>query len=203
MSAMKRARAPRRAVFLDRDGVINREVDYLSRLDQLEVLPGVPAALRALRAAGFKLVVVTNQSGVARGYFSLTQLGRIHRELKRRLARAGARWDALYFSPHAADSRHPMRKPGVGMLSAARRRFGLDLASSYLVGDTTTDVKTARNAGCVAVLVRTGKGGRDGKHADARPDKTCRDLGAAARWILARERRLNAGARRRGTPARL
>jgi D-glycero-D-manno-heptose 1,7-bisphosphate phosphatase len=176
-------------VFLDRDGVINREVDYLSRVDQLEVLPGAAGALKSLRAAGFKLVVITNQSGVARGYFSLAQLARIHRELRKRLARAGAKWDALYFSPHAADSAHPMRKPGIGMLEAAKRRLGLDLRASYLVGDTTTDVKTARNAGCVAVLVRTGKGGRDGKHPDARPDKVCRDLASAARWILARERR--------------
>ncbi len=178
----------RRAVFLDRDGVLVREVDYLRELRQLEVLPGVPAALKALRAAGFKVVVVTNQSGVARGYFSLARLRLIHRELKVRLARSGAKWDALYFSPHHPDSGHHWRKPGLGMVNAARRRFGLDLKASYFVGDTTTDVQTARNAGCAAVLVRTGKGGRDGKH-PARPDKTCRDLGAAARWILAREKR--------------
>jgi D-glycero-D-manno-heptose 1,7-bisphosphate phosphatase len=176
-------------VFLDRDGVINREVDYLSRVEQIDVLAGAPAAMRALRAAGFKLVVVTNQSGVARGYFGVAQLGRIHRALKARLARSGAKWDALYFSPHAADSRHPMRKPGIGMLLKAKKRFGLDLKASYLVGDTTTDVQTARNAGCAAVLVRTGKGGRDGKHPGVRPDRVCRDLGAAARWILAREKR--------------
>lgn len=173
-------------MFLDRDGVIVAEKDYLSRPSQLRVLPGVPGAMKALRAAGFKVVVVTNQSGVARGYFSLAQLGRIHRELKKRLARAGAKWDALYFSPHGPDSGHPMRKPGTGMLRAARRRFGLDLKASYLVGDTTTDVQTARNAGCAAVLVRTGQAGRDGKHPRARPDKVCRDLPAAARWILSR-----------------
>lgn len=182
-----RKRAPkRRAVFLDRDGVINREVDYLSRVDELVVLPGVPAAMKALRAAGFKVVVVTNQSGIARGYFSEAQLGRIHRALKAKLARAGAKWDALYYSPHAADSAHPMRKPGIGMLKKAAKRFGLDLKSSYLVGDTTTDIQTARNARSTAVLVRTGKAGRDGKHA-VKADKTCRDLAAAARWILARE----------------
>ncbi len=173
-------------MFLDRDGVINREVDYLSRVEQIDVLAGVPRAMKALRAAGFKLVVVTNQSGVARGYFSVAQLGRIHRELKKRLARDGAKWDALYFSPHAADSRHPLRKPGIGMLRKAQKRFGLDLKASYFVGDTTTDLRTARNARCVAVLVRTGKGGRDGKYA-VKADKTCRDLAAAARWILARE----------------
>jgi D-glycero-D-manno-heptose 1,7-bisphosphate phosphatase len=187
---MKREASARRAVFLDRDGVINREVDYLSRVDQIDVLAGVPDAMKSLRAAGFKVVVVTNQSGVARGYFSEAQLGRIHRALKTQLARAGAKWDALYYSPHAADSAHPLRKPGIGMLLKAKKRFGLDLKASYLVGDTTTDIKTARNAGCVAVLVRTGKGGRDGKHAGAKADKTCRDLAAAARWILARDKKV-------------
>lgn len=173
-------------MFLDRDGVLVREVDYLSEPSQLSVLPGVPRALKSLRAAGFKLIVVTNQSGVARGYFSLAMLGKIHRELKRRLAKNGANWDALYFSPHAADSAHPWRKPGIGMIKAAEKRFNLDLKTSYFIGDTTTDVQTARNAGCVAILVRTGKAGRDGTHPSAKPDKICRDLAAAARWIRAR-----------------
>jgi histidinol-phosphate phosphatase family protein len=175
-------------VFLDRDGVLVREVDYLSDPSQLSVLPGVPRALTSLREAGFKLIVITNQSGVARGYFSLAMLAKIHRELKRRLAKSGAKWDALYFSHHAADSAHPWRKPGIGMLKAAKKRFRLDLKASYFVGDTTTDVQTARNAGVAPILVRTGYGGRDGKHPKAKPDKVCRDLAAAARWILARER---------------
>ena len=179
----------RNAVFLDRDGVIVREADYLSRVDQLSVLRGVPAAMKALRAAGFKIVVVTNQSGVARGYFSLAQLGRIHRELKRRLAKAGAKWDALYFSPHGPDSGHSWRKPGIGMLKAARKRFRLDLKSCYFVGDTTADIQTARNAGCTAILVRGGQGGRDGKYPKAKPDATVRDLPAAARWILSHSAR--------------
>jgi histidinol-phosphate phosphatase family protein len=186
---MKRRTTGHKAVFLDRDGVIVREADYLSRVEQLSILRGVPEAMTALRAAGFKVVVVTNQSGVARGYFSLAQLGRIHRELKRRLARAGAKWDALYFSPHGPNSRHPWRKPGTGMLKAAKKRFKLDLKSSYFVGDTTVDVQTARNAGCTAVLVRGGRGGRDGKHPKAKPDKTARDLPAAARWILSHSAR--------------
>ena len=170
---------------MDRDGVLVREVDYLSRPSQLSILPGTAQALKSLHAAGFKLIVVTNQSGVARGYFSLTMLGKIHRELKRRLAKSGAKWDALYFSHHAADSAHPWRKPGIGMLKTAKKRFNLDFESSFFVGDTTTDVQTARNAGCTAILVRTGKAGRDGKH-PAKADKTCRDLAAAARWILSR-----------------
>jgi D-glycero-D-manno-heptose 1,7-bisphosphate phosphatase len=173
-------------VFLDRDGVLVKERDYLGHPDELLVLPGVPRALKSLRDAGFKLVVVTNQSGIARGYFTLTMLARIHRELKRRLAKSGAKWDALYFSPHGPDSKHPWRKPGIGMLAAAKNRFGLDLSSSYFIGDTTSDVQTALNAGCVPILVRTGHGGRDGKHPKAKPEKTCRDLAAAARWILSR-----------------
>jgi histidinol-phosphate phosphatase family protein len=186
---MKRRATKKKAVFLDRDGVIVREMDYLSRVEQLSVLRGVPAAMKALRAAGFKIVVVTNQSGVARGYFSLAQLGRIHRELKRRLAKAGAKWDALYFSPHGPESRHPWRKPGTGMLKAAKKRFHLDLKSCYFVGDTTTDVQTAHNAGSIAILVRGGKGGRDGKHPKAKPDATVRDLPAAARLILSQSPR--------------
>jgi len=153
--------------------VLVREVDYLCRPSQLKVIPGVPRALKSLRAAGFKLVVITNQSGIARGYFSVAMLGRIHRELRRRLAKSGAKWDALYFSPHAADSAHPWRKPGTGMLKAAQKRFDLDMKACYMVGDTTTDVQTARNAGCAPVLVRTGHGGRDGKHPRAKPDRTC------------------------------
>ena len=183
---MRLRELPRRAVFLDRDGVLVREMDYLRDPSQLDVLPGVPQALKSLREAGFRLIVVTNQSGVARGYFSLAMLGKIHRELKRRLATKGAKWDALYFSPHAADSAHPWRKPGIGMLKAGKKRFRLDLASCYFVGDTTTDVQTARNAGCVPILVRTGKAGRDGKYPKAKPDKVCRDLASAARWILSR-----------------
>ena len=182
---MKPGRTPRRAVFLDRDGVIVREVDYLSRISQLKVIPGAARAMRNLRAAGFKVVVVTNQSGVARGMFSLAQLARIHRELKKRLAMSGAKWDALYFSPHHPDSGHPMRKPGSGMLLAAKRRFRLDLTSSYLVGDTTTDIKTARNARCTAILVRTGYAGRDRRY-NVKPDRRCDDLAAAARWIIGR-----------------
>ncbi len=176
-------------MFLDRDGVLVRERNYLSDPSQLSVLPGVPKALKALRAAGFKLIVVTNQSGVARGYFSLNTLAKIHRELKRRLAKGGAKWDAIYFSPHAPGSGHSWRKPGIGMLKAAKKRFHLDLKASYLVGDTTTDVQAALNAGCSSILVRTGKAGRDGKHPKARPDKICRDLAAAARWILSRAAR--------------
>lgn len=174
-----------RAVFVDRDGVLIRDRNYLGDPAGVSVYAGVPAALKSLRRAGFKIVVVSNQSGVARGLLTRRQVDAVHARLKSLLAAQGAKWDALYWSPHGPKSRHPWRKPGIGMLLAARRRLGLDLSASYLVGDKTSDLECARRAGCAAVLVRTGKGGRDGEFR-ARPQKTSRGLAAAARWILSR-----------------
>lgn len=187
MSPGKKSRG--RAVFLDRDGVIIEEVHYLRRSEEIRLIAGAAGAISRLRRAGFKIIVVSNQSGVARGYVTRTGVERIHRDLRRRLRLRGAKIDALYYCPH-----HPLfskgrpclcRKPALGMLRTAVRRFSLDLAGSFLVGDTTTDVRTARNAGCRAILVRSGYGGKDGKY-KVRPDAVCRDLPAASAWILAR-----------------
>lgn len=174
-----------RAVFVDRDGVLIRDRHYLGDPGGVRLYAGVPAALKALRRAGFKVVVVSNQSGVARGRLTRRQVDAVHARLKALLARAGAKWDALYYSPHGPDSGHPWRKPGTGMLQAARRRFGLDLRASYLVGDKTSDIECARRAGCAGVLVRTGKGGRD-REFKARPAFTARGFSSAARWVLSR-----------------
>lgn len=174
-----------KAVFIDRDGVLIRDADYLDTIDELVVYGGAPQALKLLREAGFKIVIVTNQSGVARGYFSLKTVHKIHAELKRRLARSGARWDAIYVSPHGPDSGHSWRKPGTGMLLAAKKRFGLDLKRSFLIGDKTSDIECARRAGCASALVLTGTGGRD-KAYKAKPTAVRRDILSAARWIVAR-----------------
>ena len=175
-------RARRAAVFLDRDGVLIRDRNYLADPAGVALIKGAPEALKLLRAAGLKIVVVSNQSGVARGLITPRQLAAVNAELERRLARAGARWDLLLFSPHGPKSRHPWRKPGIGMLLAAKRRLGLDLRASWLVGDKTSDIECARRAGCAGVLVRTGKGGRDGEYA-AKPVFASRNLLAAARRI--------------------
>ena len=177
----------RRAVFLDRDGVVIEEVNYLSHPDQLKLVPGSARAIARLRKAGFTIVVVTNQSGVARGYLTLKTLRQVHRLLDKRLQVQGAKLDARYFCPHlpaqAGKTGCSCRKPELGMLEKAQKRFRLDLTRSYFVGDTTTDTLTAKRAGCTAVLVRTGKAGRD-KVYRARPHKTCKDLAAAADWII-------------------
>lgn len=173
-----------RAVFIDRDGVIIRDAEYLSDPAGIRVIAGAPLALALLKKAGFKLVVVTNQSGVARGYYSVATLNRIHAALKRRLAGKGARWDALYFSPHGPDSASVMRKPKPGMLLAAKRRFRLDMKASWMIGDKTSDIECARRAGVRSVLVRTGKGGKDRAY-KAKPHAIKKDILAAAGWIIA------------------
>jgi D-glycero-D-manno-heptose 1,7-bisphosphate phosphatase len=176
-----------RAVFLDRDGVVIEEVNYLSRPDQLRLIPGSARAIARLRRAGFKVVIITNQSGVGRGYLTLKTLREVHRLLAQKLAEHGAKYDALYFCPHlpakTGKKGCACRKPKLGMIKKAQKRFRLDLSRGFFVGDTTTDVLTAKRAGCTAVLVRTGKAGRDKVHS-ARPHKTCKDLAAAADWII-------------------
>lgn len=171
--------------------MIIEEVNYLRSPDQLHLLRGAAKAISRLRRAGLKAIVVTNQSVVARGHLTLRGLEAIHRRLRRLLWAQGARLDAIYFCPHypgAGRSKNcRCRKPKTGMLEAAARRFGLDLRSCYLIGDATTDIRTARNAGCRALLVRTGKGGRDGRY-KTRPDRIFRDLGEAALWVLKAER---------------
>ena len=175
----------RRAVFLDRDGVLIREVNYLRRPEQVRLIKGSAEAVAGLRRAGLRVVVITNQSGVARGYLTLATLAKVHARLRRELRAKGARLDGLYLCPHGPDEGCPCRKPKIAMIEAASKRLKLDVARSFLVGDTTTDLAAARNAGCAGLLVRTGKGGRDGKHR-AKAVKTFRDLAAAARWIVER-----------------
>ncbi len=187
------AGAGRAAVFLDRDGTLNIERSYISRPEQLELLPGVGEALRRLREAGFLLVVVTNQSVIARGEASEADIAAVHRKLEWELGKAGAYVDAIYLCPHHPDAGFPgeraelkivcdCRKPSPGMIEQARRAFGIDPARSWMIGDHTRDIETARRAGLRSILVRTGHGGGDGEF-DARPDHVADDLAAAARLI--------------------
>lgn len=175
-----------RAVFLDRDGVIIAEVNYLRRVEQMRVLRGTPEGISLLRRAGFKVIVISNQSAVARGYVTRRALEGIHKELRRRLKAEGAALDAVYFCPHHPDAACRCRKPALGMIKAAQKRFKIDLKNSFFIGDSTTDMKTAFNAGCAGILVRTGKGGRDGNYR-VKPHRKCRNLFAAARWITRRD----------------
>lgn len=181
---------PRKAVFIDRDGVLIDEVNYLSHPRQLKLLRGSADAVRRLRAAGFKVVVVSNQSGVARGYFTLKRLREIHTALRAMLAKKGVRLDGLLFCPHHPDGTVARfaracacRKPQPGMLRQAAYRWKASMKESFMVGDTEADVAAGRRAGCRTVLVRTGHGSR--KKVTTRPDAVAADLAAAADLILA------------------
>ena len=189
----------RRAVFLDRDGVLMEDVDLVTRAEQIRPLPGAAAALRKLRDAGFLLIVVTNQPVVARGMATEAEVAALNTEMARRLAAEGApAMDAMYFCPH-----HPRgsvaeyridcecRKPRPGMLRRAAAEWSIDLAASFMVGDRPTDMAAGAAVGCRTIWVQTGK------HHDppistttpftpVKPDWVCADLAAAADWILAR-----------------
>ena len=154
----------KRAVFLDRDGTINIEKDYLYRIDDFEFVAGVPEAILRLNTAGWLVVVITNQSGVARGYYSEDDIRILHSYISSQLAAIGAKVDGWYFCPHHLSGDAPYnidcecRKPLPGMLIQASRDLGIDLGSSWMVGDKLVDVEAGLAAGCRTALVRTGYG---------------------------------------------
>ncbi len=155
MVAVKAARA---AVFLDRDGVLNEDRGYVYKAADLQILPGVPEALKELKRRGFLLVVISNQSGVARGKFGVADVEAFHDHLRTELVRLGAPpLDDVFYCPHGPDDGCPCRKPRTGMIDDAVKRLGIDLARSFLVGDKFDDVTCAVNAGIKGIQVVTKK----------------------------------------------
>jgi D-glycero-D-manno-heptose 1,7-bisphosphate phosphatase len=154
-----------RAVFIDRDGTLNEDIGYVSTPDQLKLYPWASEALRLINESGFKAVVITNQSGIARGFCDERTLDAIHSRMIQELAREGARVDAIYYCPHhpeTGDARYRIdcncRKPQTGLLDAASREHNIDLASSFVIGDKASDINLAKNAGARSALVLTGYG---------------------------------------------
>jgi histidinol-phosphate phosphatase family protein len=141
-----------RAVFLDRDGTVIEDPGYLSDPSGVRLLPGAADALRALRAAGYQLVLVSNQSGIGRGYFTAEQAEAVHRRVVEQLSRKGVVLDDARYCPHAPDDGCPCRKPRPGLLLAAARELGLDLGASFMVGNSSVDIGAGRNAGCRTIL---------------------------------------------------
>jgi D-glycero-D-manno-heptose 1,7-bisphosphate phosphatase len=175
-----------RAVFLDRDGTLIEEKHYLHRPEQVVILPGAPAALKRLQDAGFRLVIVSNQSGVGRGYFTLADVEQVHAHIAGELARAGVRFDQIYVAPEAPDAPSRGRKPSPQFLFDARDELGIDLGGSYMIGDKLIDLECGWNAGVKkSILVRTGYGAeleRTGPEQLARA-VVVNDLATAAEWI--------------------
>ena len=149
----------KRAVFLDRDGTIIEDKDYLSQIKDMILYPGATQALRRLMDAGFLLFLVTNQSGIGRGYFTIADVERIHEHLAAELARAGVHFQKIYIAPEHPDHPSPGRKPSPQFLFEARDDFGVDLSQSYMIGDKLIDLECGWNAGVKkSILVRTGYG---------------------------------------------
>jgi D-glycero-D-manno-heptose 1,7-bisphosphate phosphatase len=178
-----------RAIFLDRDGTINEEVVHPEpnqfaprHPDEFKLISKVGSAIKLLNDAGLKVVVVTNQAGVARGYFTEEMVIKIHQQMKRDLSKAGAFLDAVYYCPHHPDAGCYCRKPKPGMLEQAAHDLDIDLKRSYVIGDKMTDLIPGTNVGCKTILVLTGRG----KYLKMKEniDYIASDLYGAAKWIL-------------------
>jgi len=175
------------AIFLDRDGVINEEVGYLRRPEDFRLLPRAAAAIRLLRKHGWPVIVVTNQSGVARGFYSEADVAAIHERMRRDLARARTRVNAIYYCPHHPDDGCDCRKPRTLLFQRAAADLDLDLAASYYVGDKLTDLLPGQALGGCTILVLTGYGQREQELALQQgftPDHIAADLYRAAQWII-------------------
>ncbi|MBI2240384.1 MAG: D-glycero-beta-D-manno-heptose 1,7-bisphosphate 7-phosphatase [Magnetospirillum gryphiswaldense] len=173
---------PRRFVLIDRDGTINVEKHYLSDPDQLQLIPGVGAALRRLTQAGYGIAIITNQSGIARGYFTLERLGQIHDRLNTMLAAEGVTVDGIYICPHGPDDDCDCRKPLPGMAEQAMADHGFDPKLSTVIGDKEVDVELGRAIGAATFLVRTGHGEKYA--AASKANHVVADLPAAVDIIL-------------------
>ncbi len=185
----------RPAVFIDRDGTINEQMGYINHPSRFLLFPRTAEAIRELNRNGFLTIVVSNQSGVARGYFPMDLVHDVHNRMEKLLSREGARIDGIFFCPH-----HPLgqvkeyaiacdcRKPGTGLIVQARNRFDIDMAESYVVGDRCQDLELAERAGLAGVLALTGYGRGEREYVlpgkPVRPAYIAEDILEAVRWII-------------------
>ena len=187
-----------RAVFIDRDGTISEEVGYINHPSRFRVFPYAAAAIKQLNDAGWLAIVVTNQAGVARGYFSEDMIQTVHAEMTKEIENGGARLDAVYYCAHHPSVGEPpyrfdcdCRKPKPGLISRAARDFDIDLAGSWMVGDRYSDVELARNAGVQSMFVLSGYGRGEWEHQRStwteQPDLVAENLLEAVRVIAAKE----------------
>jgi len=191
-----------KAVFLDRDGTVNEEVGYLRNVADLRLISGASTAIKLLNDSGIKVVLVTNQSGIARGYLSESMLNKIHTQLEQMLRKDGARLDAIYYCPHhpsAGNSSYTKecdcRKPGTGLIDKAARDLKIDVKQSFVVGDKWSDVELGQRAGAHSILVRTGYGATDEERIRPRhllePDFIAHSISEAVDWIIRQSGRDN------------
>jgi D-glycero-D-manno-heptose 1,7-bisphosphate phosphatase len=187
-SAKSNPEPKRRAVFLDRDGTIAEEVGYANHISRFVVYPFAPAAIRRLNEADLPVIVVTNQSGVARGFFPESLIGQMHDKMVEELAAGGAHVDGMYYCPHIRDDQCSCRKPLPGMLELAAREHNLEISGSVLVSDRYNDIQMGHDNGCRTILVLTGYGRGDYEWNRAKwprqPDHVVENLADAVEIIL-------------------
>jgi len=179
----------RKAIFLDRDDTLCKDVPYCRRPEDLHLLPGAGEAVSRLNKAGFAVVVITNQSGIGRGWLTEDTLKSIHEKMRKDLASFGAAVDGIYHCPHTPDEGCDCRKPKPTMVVRAVSEMGLDLKRSYTVGDRLLDVQLGRNSGTKAILVRAHTPSEELADAERLADHVSPDLAAAVDWILSFERK--------------
>jgi len=183
----------KKVVFLDRDGTINRDSpDYIKHRSEFEFLPGSIEAVRELTSNGFAVIVITNQSALARNLISRRELDAIHAMMKKKIASAGGQIKDIFFCPHLPADGCNCRKPQPGLILQAQQKYGIDLTTAFLVGDSAKDIECARKAGCNrTVLVKTGCPDKAATHLAEKhmwPDYTAEHLQDAVKWILAQEK---------------
>lgn len=173
-----------RAVFLDRDGTINKDVGYLNNPNELVFIRGAKTGVRILKKKGFLVFVVTNQSGVARGYITLDALSRINGKLYNEFRKEGISIDGIYYCPHHPEDNCDCRKPRPKMVKDIAREYKIDLKNSFFIGDKPSDIKTGKNAGCKTVLTSKDTAVLREDSEWTAPDFIAKDLLSAARWVI-------------------
>ena len=171
-----------RAIFLDRDGTMAIDVSYCSRPEDFELFPNTARAIKLLNEHDYKVIVITNQSGVARGYFTEDTLGRIHQKMRGKLVEEGARIDGIYYCPHHPNDNCECRKPKPKMVMQAVNEHDIDLKQAFMVGDKPLDIQLGKNVGCRTVLIPANTG--ETEVGPGSPDYTASDLLQAALWII-------------------
>lgn len=172
-----------RAIFFDRDGTLNVDKGYTHKIKDFELFPGVINGLKLLSKTDYKLIIINNQAGIGKGFYTEKNAENFNKHLKKIVEENGGRINAIYFCPHKPEDNCTCRKPETGMLRKAQENFDLDLNKSFFIGDTTADIETGKRAGCITILVKTGLKGKDGKF-NVESDFIAENLVEAAEWIL-------------------
>lgn len=189
-----------KCVFLDRDGTINKEVGYLYKTEDFEILPTVVDGLRLLQKTGFLLIIVSNQSGIARGYFTEDDLRILNQSMLSTLKEKDILIDDIFYCPHLENAKIPIyakececRKPKIGMLSKAQKKYNIDFNCSYMIGDKKTDMQVGKRAGCSTILVQTGYGLIEESGVNKETDYIAKNFIDAAKWIIDSECKMELG----------